>query len=820
MRLLDDAAADLRFAARSFRRAPGFTFVAFATLVVGIAAVTSIFSYMDAVYFAALPYKDADRIVALNERRPHGFVAFSALSLDAVHLIRQSARSFDKVSAYTEQPGTALFGAEPRAMRTLRVDSAFLPLFDLHPELGRLIAPEEITTGAPALMISDQLWRTAYGGDPDVLGKSMTIDARAFRIVGVLPPRFRFPYQTDAITGLGAPSDAAALSHEREYAMIGRLRAGVSRDAARAELRVLAPRLEAVDPKLYARVQLEVRDEMLDRKGRQFLPEPALFLGAGLFVLLIACANVANLFLVRAAERQSEMAIRASLGAGRARLVRQGLSETLLLGTLAAACGTGVSIAVVRMALHLIPTSGFPSWFHVAIDTRVLAFAIGVTMLVTMAVGLVPALEGTRFDLVSALKRGGDGGVAKSGIARAGKRGIALQLALSVALFVGAALLVRSYQRLAAIDFGYPADRIAVVHPLFDPGRYANLAERARFTDAIVARARELPGIAALAVTGNYWKLRSAATVVSPDSPFDIRLIPDRDSSRAIRTNPWPEQQVVSDAYFSLLDLRLRAGRNFAVDDVEGSLPVTVVSAQVARALWPSSSPIGHTIQVGAHGDAFTVIGVVDDVPSMRGGARGYSTAPVPTLYVSTRQALSGYPEILATGAGDVRALRAHIVELVRAADPALMLLPDITLASQVAPALADTRIFGSMIGAFALSALVLSLIGIYGVVAFGVARRTREIGIRIALGGTPRDIMRVVVGEGMRFASVGIALGLLLSAGLGRLIKSFLYDVSPLDPAVYAVVCVGFGVIAMAACWWPARRVTHVDPLVALRAE
>jgi putative ABC transport system permease protein len=821
MRLIDETSFDLRFAARLFARAPGFTLVAFVTLVVGIATVTSVFSYVDAVYFAALPYKDADRIVALNEQRPKGLSNFTSMSLDAVRLVQRANRSFERLSAYDQSGGTAVFGNDPRLISVLRVDSAFVPLFDLRPEIGRLLSPEEIAAGLPVLMITDQLWRSAYGGDLGAVGKSVTIGNRTYTIVGVLPPGFRFPYQTDALTGLAMPSDSVARLQDSHFSLLGKLRPGVTREAARAEMQVLAQRLSAVDH-AYSGVRLEVRDEMLDRKAQQFMPTPSLFLVAALFVLLIACANVANLFLVRAAERRSEMAIRASLGAARRRLIRQTLIETLVLGIAAAVCATAASSALVRIGLHFIPTSGFPSWFHVGVDVRVLEFAVGVTMLATIAVGLVPALEGTRIDLVGALKRGGDGGAAASGIARASRRGSALQLALSVALCVAAALLVRSYQRLTQVDFGYPADRIALVRPTYDPSRYAELSSRAQFADAIASRVRELPAVTSVVIRGAGAQLRSAPKA-GPNSrlEFDARLIPDRDTTRASRALRYVPEVVVSDGYFSLVHLRMRAGRPFALDDVDGSTPVTVVGETVARTLWPSSSPIGHTIQVGANGDALTVVGVVDDIKVLRGGAAGLSNEPAPVIYLSTRQAFTGYPEILVTGHGDVLALRSHVVDFVRAADPSMLMLDrETTLASQADQDLLVTRVFGGLIGVFAVSALLLSVIGIYGVVAFGVARRTREIGIRIALGGTSRDVMRVIVGDGIRFVAVGLAFGLLLSLALGRVVKLFLFDVSPLDPVAYAGVVAVFAVVAIGACWWPARRVTRVDPLIALRAD
>jgi len=819
VRLFDELSADLRFATRIFRRAPMFTLVAFATLVIGIATVTSVFSYTNAIYFAALPYRDADRIVALNERRPKGFSAFSAMSLDAVRLVQRDSRSFERVSAYDEWFGTARIGNEPRAMRTLRVDSAFIPLFALRPQIGRLLTAEEIADSLPVLLISDQLWRTQYGAEPSAVGKSLAIGNRSFTIVGVLPPGFRFPYQTDGITGLGTPSDSVAQLHDRDYAMIARLKPGVTRQNARAEMRVVAARLATLD-KVFKGVTLEVRDEMLDRKGRAFLPVPSLFVGAAIFVLLIACANVANLFLVRAAERRTEMAIRSSLGAARPRLMRQTLVETLLLGAVAAICGTAASSALVRLGLHFINTSGFPSWFHVVLDVRVLLFAVGATMIATIAVGAMPALEGTRVDLIATLKRGANGGSTTSGIARASRRGTTLQLSLAVALFIGAALLLRTYQRLASIDFGYPADRIAVVEPMFDPARYSELSSRMQLATDVAARARTIPGVTIVGLRGNFWQLRSAPKPLSGDGQFDSRLIPDGDTTRAVRMGS-TQVTVISDEYFSLLRLHVRGGRSFAADDVEGSTPVTVVGLTIAKTLWPSSSPIGHAIQFGAKADRLTIIGVVDDLRQLRGNAAGYSNEAIPMLYVSTRQALSGYPELLVTGGGDIAALRSHVVDLVRTVDPSVMFAHDMaTLADQNAQALMITRIFGGLIGIFAVAALALSIMGIYGVVAFGVARRVREIGIRIALGGRPADVMRIVVRDGARAVFIGVAFGLVLSAGLGRMLRVFLFGVSPLDPATYLGAAAVFTLVAIAACWWPARRVARVDPLIALRAE
>jgi len=683
---------------------------------------------------------------------------------------------------------------------------------------------EEFIGRARVAMISEVLWRTQYGGDPGAIGKRLVLNDGPVEIVGVLPLGFRFPYQTDVVVPLRETADARTAASEPDYGLIGRIRAGVRRETARAELALIGQRLASPSDVLGNRaVGLLMRDEPVPRNANMFMPMPAVFLGAALFVLLIACANVANLFLVRAAELTAVLAILASLGAGRGRLIRQVLAETLLLGGVGAAVGTALSAWLIRLALHFMPTSGFPSWFHVALDGRVLAFAVLVTMLVTVAVGLTPAREGTRFDLVKTLKRGGDGGAAATGIARSNKRGLAVQLAFSVALFVGAALFVRSYQRLSHIDPGYPAERIATVNPLFEPARYPSNADRLRFAEQIAARAATLPGVSATAVRGRAaLRVLSARTTPRDEAAvrMDSRLIPDQDTTRALRMRPFPSTVAVSDGFFAMLGLRIHQGRGFAPDDVEGSAPVTVVSSRVAKLLWGTANAVGHSIQVGARGPVMTVIGVVADVGQVWRGPDGSSVEPVAMLYITARQAEIAYPEILATGNGDPLTVRGRVVDAVRAADPSLILSRAATLASQFDAPRLETRIFGGLIGVFAAVALILSIIGIYGVVAFGVARRTRELGIRIALGGTSRDVMRVVVLGGLRFVGIGIGIGLLLAVALGRVLKLFLFGVSPLDPVAYVAVALLFGAVAIVSCYLPARRVLRIDPLIALRSD
>jgi putative ABC transport system permease protein len=742
------------------------------------------------------------------------------VSLDAVELIRLSGHSFERVSAYDEGYFTVLFGREPQAINTLSVDTSFIPFFDLHPEVGRLLTAEEIASDAPVVMISEVLWRSAYGANPDAIGKTIVLDERPFRIVGVMQAGFRFPTKTDAIYPLHEVADSGSTTREKYVSLVGRLRPGLTPTDARNELAVVAKRLENIDAKAYRNVRLVVRDELVERRNRLVLSVGGMFLSAGLLLLLITCANVANLFFVRAAERRGEMAIRSSLGAGRARLVRQALTESLLISVVAAAVGTWLSMLLVNLWLLTIPTRGFPSWFHVGVDIRVLAFAIGVTALVTLAVGLAPALEGTRFNLVGALKVGADHGMSNSHAARGSKRGLVIQLALSVTLFVAASLLIRSFHQLTKYDFGYPAERIATIEPFYTGRVFDQNAARMRFAEDIATRSTTVPGVDRVAVRGRFAGMRQTTPKsTDPANPLNVRFIPDGDTTRALRLRT-TETWVVSDQYFDMLQLATLSGRTFDATDAANSALVAVVSARTAELLWSKQSPIGRTIQVGLMNPPLTVIGVVEDVRQFSSGSRGFRVEREADVYLSTRQALSNYPWILARSTGNVGSARTTIVNFVREADPSQLISNSATLASALDGSFLVTRVFGGIILALASSALLLSVIGIYGVAAFGITRRTREIGIRIALGGTIERVIKMITLETLKFVVIGLAIGLVFAVAFARLLSRFLFDVSPLDPIAYIAVVVGFGGVALLASYWPARRVARVDPLTALRSE
>jgi putative ABC transport system permease protein len=825
--MLESLWQDLRFAFRSLLKTPGFTLIVLVTLVAGMASVTAIFSFVNAAYLADLPYRDAKRIVAV--RQSQGLFV-PEISNSAVRLVRENARSFERIAVFATTSSTIVIGEEPRIAQVLQVDTGFTTLLQMRAAVGRLPTHEEIVANAGVAAISHELWRTQFGSDPAVIGRSVAAVQRQWQIVGVLPELWDYPGRTQLLTPMPPLPVVVpgSLQDGPDFHLIGKLRVGVTREDAAAELRVLSARMPKYPRRVTWSSTLDVAPEMLNRRAQSLMPFPVLFVGMGVFVLLIACANVGNLFLARGAERRSEIAVRAAMGASRVRLIRGLLCEALLLGSAAAVLGLAASVLLVNLSWQALPTQNWPMWLQVSVDFRVLLFAFAALLLVTLTVGLSPALEGTKLDLARALKIGGGGSGSTGQVMRSVSRGLVAQLAMSVALFVCSALLVRTYLNVARVDLGYPAEQIAVAAPWFNDERHADKARRIPMLEEVARGLRGAPGVTHAEVAGRFSELRTASTPKLTDNEKahqlnDWRLIPDGVESRGEEMRPQATQLAVSDGYFGMLGLRVREGRGFVPDDRETSAGVAVVSVSLARHFWPTQTAIGHTLQNGKRGERLTIVGVVDDVNRLNFGGRAdpdRTALPEKTLYVSTRQAVSWYPAVYARGDGNVGPLRALMLSRLREVDPLFIYMPDVTMASNIERSLMVLRIFGGAIGFFALVALFLTVIGIYGVVAFGVARRVREIGVRIALGGSSRDVIRHIMGGTGRFMVVGLVLGLGLSVMLGRFMTVFLYGTSPLDPVAYLAVCGLFVVVALVASYLPARKATSVDPLVALRSE
>lgn len=819
---LGSLSSDARFAVRSLKRSPWFTVVTLTTLVVGIGAVTAIFSFVYSFYWRPLPFKDAPRMIAVEERRADNSCCHSGVS-DGVarHLIR-SNRSFERTMLWDELPGDMVVGDQARQVSTLAIDTSFAPMFGIRAQVGRLPSPGEIEAHASVAAISDELWRSAFGADSSVLGRRLRIGNEDLLIIGVLPAGFGFPRRTDALRPLPAPSEAS------ETGMLGKLRAGVSRAEALAEAQAIALNLSRDKSLRIGKATIRFAPEMIDRRANQALPLPSLFIGAAVFLLLIACSNVMNLMLVRATERRAEMAVRSSLGAGRTRLVRLALAEVVALGLLAGVLGTVLSIVLVRGAMTLLPsTAGFPVWLHFGLDARVLAFTIAMVLAVILAVGMTPAREGTRFDLARALKVGGDGGVVSSSVARSARRGLAIQLALSIALFVGAGLFVESYRRISRIDFGYPAKQIVGTTLFFDENRYPDAASRLRRAMELAERAQETPGASRAAVRGDATNALAGVSSSLPASKRsdlfgnDFRVIPDGDTSRAVSEMKLPPRLrafAVTDDYFEVIGIKPLHGRLFEPTDVPGSPLVMVISQRLADVFWPRQNPIGHTLQRGAKSQPFTIVGVVPSVRDVQGTRQGFVAEPRSDAYYSVRQVDAWYPEVIVGARSSTAAVSSTMTRLVSEADRQLVSRPRTLGGAEEAQLV--SKIFGGAVAIFAIAGLLLSVVGLYGVVAYGVGQRRREIGVRIALGATARDVIQLIVSQSLRFAGAGIIAGLLLAAAIGQMLRMVLFEVNPVDPASYGAAVVIFSTVTFVACYLPARRAAGINPVAALKSD
>jgi predicted permease len=823
---VEHTTADLRFAFRRLRRAPWYTAIVLSTLVVGIASVTAIFSFLYSIYWRPLPFKNADRIMAIGEQRRDERCCGAEVTALVARQIASRTQSFDRVGFWRLSFAGASVGDEARSMSGLLADASTMAILDIRPLIGRLPTDGEIDASAPVALINERVWRAAFGADSGVLGRRLRVGNDELTVIGILPASFSVPRQTDVLRGLAASAVRGSIDNRESVGVLARLRPGVTRAAAQAELNALATHLEREPAIGAARTQLRFLPEMLDRRASAF-PLPWLFIGASMFLLVIACSNVMNLVLMRGAERRGEMAVRASLGASRGRLIAQSLAEVGVLAVLAGALGSVGSKLLLALALHLLPTQGFPYWLGFGLDGRILAFTVGIVLLVMLVVGLTPAREGARFDLVRALKVGGDGGVIGAGVARSSRRALTVQLALSIALFVGAGMFARSYRNAAALNVGYPAEHVAALALFFnDTTRYPDNAARGRVVSELLSSLRAAPGVSAVASRGFATNVLAGAPAPAkaPKTNVrrpDFRLIPDGDSTRAInqyRVYPAVRLFGVSSGYFDALHLRMTQGRPIDAAGASGRAPVVVVSERLAGLLWPNEAAIGRTLQQGALGAAFTVVGVVQDVRDVQGGSRGVTATPRADAYYSSEQVETVNPELVAYTSASLSRTTAAASALVRHTDPQL-----ITRASSIAntdEVKLIATVFGSIIGLLSIAGVGLSVMGLYGVIAYTVSRRRREIGIRVALGATTQGIVRLFVVESFRFVGVGLVAGLLLAVFTSRVGRIVLLDVSPVDVPVYAIACAVFGGLGLVGCWFPARRAARVDPVSALKAE
>ena len=801
---------DTRYAIRGLARSRTFTIVAILALAIGVGANTAIFSVVNTVLLRALPYPQPDRIVMLWEHNLSKSVSPHNVVSPANFLAWQDdAKSFRAMGAWFDQQGAVSGGGrDPVSVPIRHASAATFAVLGVRPVLGRTYTRDEDVRNGPRLaVISYDFWQQYFGGRADVIGSPFRLDGESFTVLGVMPKDFRFfdpvkvwaPMQFD---------DSARTFGGRYLHVAARLEPGVTVEQANSEIQTIAERRARDVPQLDANWTANaqpLREALVGdvRTGLLVLS------GAVGFLLLIACVNVANLMLARASNRQKEFAIRASLGATPARLVRQLLTEGVVLSVVASLIGIGLALFGIRAIVALVPsTFPIPSISDVAIDWRVLAFTLVIAVLTGIAFGLSPARTVSQVELQDSLREGGRTGTG-AGRASARVRGalVIAEMSLAIVLLAGAGLMMRSFSQLNSVNLGIEPDHALMAEIALPNATYSNDTTRVAFFNEVESRIAKLPGVKSvgsisyLPLTG----LRSATGFAVAGRPRPPK-----------GQEPTGDMRAVTPGYFRAIGTTIKAGRSFTDADIAGRPEVAIIGETLARTYWPDQNPVGQYIDYEWDGDTHVqIVGVASDVHDAGAGKDPYME-----IYRPLAQFPYSGMTIVVRASGDPALLEAPLRNVVRSVDPNQPIAKLETMDALVSESLANGRLSMMLFGMFGAVGLLLACIGIYGVTSYGVLQRTREFGIRMALGAQPSDVRNLVVQGGAKLTLIGIGIGLVGAIALTRLMRSLLFGVTPTDPMTYAGSVAVLALVSVVASYVPARRATQVDPVIALRNE
>jgi len=806
---------DLRYGIRMLLRNPGFTIIAVLALTLGIGADTAIFSVVNGVLLRPLPYNESEKLIALSERS----AVLEGMSIAYPNFLdwRAQNNSFENIGVFRRQSYNLTGIGEPERLVAGQVSADLFAVLKVNATLGRVFTNDEDQPGAtPVAVLSHGLWQRRLGGDPGIIGQTLTLDTRAFTVIGIMPPTFDFPSRVELWTPVGLrakdPGWESRGNHPGLYAM-ARLKPGITIGQARDDMEIVAANLEKQYPDSNTGNRASITPA-LENVVREIRTALLVLLSAVGFVLLIACANVANLLLARATNRQKEIAIRTALGASRTRIVRQLLTESMLLSFAGGALGLLLARAGVTLIVAISPNS-IPRSTEIGLDPRVLAFTIAISVLTGMIFGLAPALQASKPDLNETLKDAGRGSTGRRRLLRSGL--VVSEVALTMVLLIGAGLMIRSFYRLQRVDPGFVADNLLTFNVSLPQKKYAEDQQRINFYQQLLQNLHGMPGVQSVAMaTGlplgnNGWQ-----------SGFWIEGRPEPPQGQ----RPLTEVAFVSPGYFDTMRMTLLGGRNFTEQDVKPSTPpdpqhpafspptVTIIDEDFARRYWPDEDPIGR--QIVFWGGKVTVVGVVRRV-KMEGLSTDSNRVQ---SYYPFLQNPSGSMSIVLRTAGDPASLANVVRQQVLAIDPDQPIYSVQTMGQIWTDSIAPDRLYLMLLGTFAAVALVLAGVGIYGVMAYSVTQRTHEIGIRMALGARPGDVLGMVIRQGMTLAAAGLAIGLGGALLATRAMSSLLFGVSATDPLTFIVISIVLAGVALGACFVPARRATKVDPMIALRYE
>jgi putative ABC transport system permease protein len=807
---------DLRYGARMLLKQPSFTIVAVIALALGIGANTAIFSVVNAILLRPLPYKDSDRLVQINHNYPKLDLKASVSGAGYSHY-RDNCAAFETIGAASFWPVNLTETGDPERLQGLAITHTFLPMLGVEPALGRVFTPEEDQPGNDKVVVLGHgLWQRRFAGDPNLIGKTIKLNGEGYTVIGVMPRSFQFgrefAQQIDIYSPIAlTPQQLDTNRWRNEFlSVLARLKPNVTLDQAQAEMDTIAANVrrqyfgggDADDPTSWGLLLRSFREIVVG----DIRPALLVLLAAVGFVLLIACANVANLLLARAALRHKEMAIRSALGAGRWRVIRQLLTESVLLSAIGGAVGLALAYWGMQALLSLnedrVPRAG-----EIGVDARVLFFTAGVALLTGVLFGLFPALQTSKSDLHAVLKEGG-----RSGSARRSVRGlfVVAEVALALVLLVGAGLLMKSFQRLQDVDPGFKPEHLLTMQISLPATKYKDPQQVDSFFQRALDKIKALPAVQSAGV--------STSVPMSGFNSAGSFGIEGRTVAPG-EMSPWGNRWFAGASYFQTMGVPLVKGRYFDDRDVSDAPPVAIIDETMERKFWPDEDPIGKRIsfQRNPQGNPIwrEVVGVVGHVKHK--GLEGES--PV-QYYIPHRQLPINTVFLVARTAVEPESLAGSVRTAIQEVDRELPVFRVTTMEQMVADSMAQRRFSMTLLGIFALVAMILASVGLYGVMSYSVTHRTNEIGIRMALGASVSDVLRMVVGQGMGLSLAGVVIGLVGAFLLTRVMRTLLFSVSATDPLTFAAVALLLAAVSLLACFVPARRATKVDPMEALRYE
>ena len=814
---------DVRYGLRMLRRAPGFTAAALVTLALGIGANTAIFTIVDAVLLRPLPYAESDRLVTVGDRNPEGFS--SNVGFATVLDWRQRSRTIESFAMMRSWQPTLVTNGEAERLPAVRVSWNYFDMMGVRPALGRSFTVDDDRPNHwRVLLLSDALWRRRFGSDPSVVGRIVVMNDREYRIIGVMPASFepldaQLYYNADAEIwapigyDLSGDSSCRGCRHLRSF---GRLKRGVTVADATVEMNTIREQMRREYPNDYDAGAIAVvrLREALTGSVRTAL---YVLLAAVGFVLLIACANVANLLLARSVTRERELALRAVLGAGRARIIRQLLTESVLLSAGGALCGLVLAMLAVRGLAAFAPVS-LPRLDEIAIDSRVLAFTAALSIFTSVFFGLVPAWRGASFGMQQKLAIDSRSSVGAPSRARSVL--VVADLALALVLLAGAGLMLRTVVALTHADPGFHADRILSLQFSLVGQAYAEDSAVVVFQDRALEKLRAIPGVEGAALAG---QIPFGGNADCWGFHVNGRMKPNPVD------DPCVERYGITPDYLRVMGVPVLTGRSFTGADTTAGQPVIVISQSTAKAVWGSENPIGSQVRIGGHttGPWRTIIGVVADVHH-----DDLTEPPAPAMYTPQTQITDSYLTAVVKSSStsndgradrstrDAAVLAAPARAVLRELDPTVPVYDVATLSSLIKKSGAQRLFVMRLLAGFAIVSVLLAAIGLYGVVSYGVAQRTREVGVRVALGAQPRDVLRLVLSSGLSLVALGVAAGLAAAFAATRFLGTLMFGVSPVDPPTFAAAAAILIIVALLAHWVPIRRALRIDPAIALRAE